>query len=209
MARRKPTSSSKWEPYEGEKLNMLKGYDPALLGERQLMMEIDFNDVDFLAKLRYGGSDIERLNITFANKKKEMNAIVVTFELDLTEDGKFQISNRVESDGCWEQAVYPIFGECEQPLEAQFTMLHDVAILERIGDEPADPVFHVNSRLVYEFNSDLRREQVFKLFDGKKASFQCFLNVIIIQISENQPKENSDPAQQQARIRYSLWSHAD
>ena len=205
MARKKPKSPNKWEPYEGEKIKMLKGYDPALLGERQLMMEIDFNDVDCLRKHRARGSEVQRLNVNFANKKKQMNAIVVTFELDLTEDRKIQISNSVDSSGCWEQAVYPIYGECEQPLQALFRLEHDAAILEKIGDEPEGTPFWVHSRLVYEFNSDLRRQHVFKLFDDNKASFQRFLNKNIFSslyrlplkwTSENEQKENPDLVQQ-------------
>ena len=168
-------------------------------------MEIDFNDVDCLRKHRARGSEVQRLNVNFANKKKQMNAIVVTFELDLTEDRKIQISNSVDSSGCWEQAVYPIYGECEQPLQALFRLEHDAAILEKIGDEPEGTPFWVHSRLVYEFNSDLRRQHVFKLFDDNKASFQRFLNKNIFSslyrlplkwTSENEQKENPDLVQQ-------------
>ncbi len=175
MARKKPTRECYWEPYEGERVDMLADYDPSNVGERQLMLEIDFQDVEKLHKLRFG-DELQSLTMAFANASGKANALVISFELDLTEN--ITIDNHVGTESCWEQAVYPFFNQFSREFEATFQIEHDTAILVSVSNEDNSniPYSYAHSRLVYQFNSQLRKQQVENIFANEKASFQCLFH---------------------------------
>jgi hypothetical protein len=174
MARKKPTRECNWEPYEGERVDMLADYDPSNVGERQLMIEIDFEDIEKLHKLRFDDEQ-QSVTMTFANASGRANALLISFELDLTD--QITIDNHVGTEGCWEQAVYPLFNQFPREFEATFRIEHDTAILVSVSNEAHSnmPCSYAHSRLVYQFNSQFRKHQVENIFANEKASFQCFL----------------------------------
>merc|ERR1712037_952800 len=129
-------------------------------------------------------------------------------ELDLTEH--ITINNHVGTEGCWEQAVYPLFNQLPREFEATFRIEHDTAILVSVSSEDQTnmPCSYAHSRLVYQFNSQFRKHQVENIFTNEKIlillSQRCEYDIIYKALELKSPLiicgYNEDTGQELRRV---------